>query len=271
MASRGLDHGPGVERLHPPSAGLAIDLAEVGKAFGDNRVLDGLSLHIRRGEFLAIVGRSGCGKSTLLRLLAGLDFPTQGSIAAEGKRIAAQIGEARIMFQDARLLPWRRVLDNVGIGRKGAWHAAALDALHSVGLAQRAGDWPGILSGGQRQRVALARALVSRPRLLLLDEPLGALDALTRLEMQELVEDVWQDQGFTAVLVTHDVAEAVALADRVIVLEGGAVALEQTIAVARPRRRGSAELAIVEGAILAQLTNRGAPRRAARPAIAATR
>ena len=271
MAARELDHGSGVEHLHPPSAGLAVDLADVGKEFGDNRVLDGLSLHIRRGEFLAIVGRSGCGKSTLLRLLAGLDFPSQGRIAAEGRRIAAESGAARIMFQDARLLPWRRVLDNVGIGLMGAWQAAALDTLHSVGLADRAGDWPGILSGGQRQRVALARALVSRPRLLLLDEPLGALDALTRLEMQELIEQLWQNRGFTAVLVTHDVAEAVALADRVIVLDGGTVALEQTIAAARPRRRGGAELAMVEAAILAQLRHRGDSLRAARPAIATAR
>ena len=165
-------------------------------------------------------------------------------------------------------MPWRRVIDNVGIGQKGAWRPAALSALRAVGLDGRSGDWPAVLSGGQRQRVALARALVSRPRLLLLDEPLGALDALTRLEMQDLIEEVWRAQGFTALLVTHDVGEAVALADRVIVLEGGAISLERRIEHRRPRPRGDAKLAAIEGEILGHLMRRGraAPQPTARRA-----
>ncbi len=248
--------------------GLEVRLDGIGKSFGEHKVLHELSLAVEPGEFLAIVGHSGCGKSTLLRMVAGLDTATQGSISVGGNPVASQVPEARIMFQDARLLPWRRVIDNVGIGQTGAWRPAALSALRSVGLDGRSGDWPAVLSGGQRQRVALARALVSRPRLLLLDEPLGALDALTRLEMQDLIEEVWRAQGFTALLVTHDVGEAVALADRVIVLEGGAISLERRIEHRRPRPRGDAKLAAIEGEILGHLMRRGraAPQPAARRA-----
>jgi sulfonate transport system ATP-binding protein len=259
---RALDAAPEsrIETTQAPApasrTGLEIRLDGIGKSFGAYKVLQALSLAIEPGEFLAIVGHSGCGKSTLLRLLAGLDAPTLGSISVDGMPVTAQVPNARIMFQDARLLPWRRVIDNVGIGQTGAWRPAALSALRAVGLDGRSGDWPAVLSGGQRQRVALARALVSRPRLLLLDEPLGALDALTRLEMQELIEEVWRAQGFTALLVTHDVGEAVALADRVIVLEGGAISLERRIEQSRPRPRGHAQLASIEGEILGHLMHR---------------
>jgi sulfonate transport system ATP-binding protein len=146
---------------------------------------------------------------------------TSGSISGDGKPREGLDPAAVMMFQDARLLPWKRVLDNVALGLAKADQALALDALVKVGLETRAKDWPSILSGGQQQRVALARALASRPRLLLLDEPLGALDALTRLEMQDLIEALWQRQRFTALLVTHDAEEAVALADRVVVMEAG--------------------------------------------------
>jgi len=164
------------------------------------------------------------------------------------------------MFQEPRLLPWARVLANVevGLGRgvdARARQAQALAALCEVGLDDRAREWPAVLSGGQKQRVALARALVSRPRLLALDEPLGALDALTRIEMQRLIESVWRDQGFTAILVTHDVAEAVALADRVIVIEDGRIALDIDVDVPRPRRHGDSRLAALEGRILDHLFN----------------
>ena len=154
------------------------------------------------------------------------------------------------MFQDARLLPWKRVIDNVGLGLSGDWRQKARDALEAVGLADRAGEWPAALSGGQKQRVALARALIHQPRLLLLDEPLGALDALTRIEMQQLIERLWQRHGFTVLLVTHDVSEAVAIADRVILIEDGRVGLDLPVELARPRHRGSARLAALEAQVL---------------------
>jgi sulfonate transport system ATP-binding protein len=162
------------------------------------------------------------------------------------------------MFQEPRLLPWARVLSNVEVGlgreRKSAdAQARAEHALVEVGLDDKRGQWPAVLSGGQKQRVALARALVSQPRALAFDEPLGALDALTRISMQALLERVWRDQGFTAILVTHDVAEAVALADRVLVIEDGRIAQDVVVDLPRPRRRGSAELAALEGAILKHL------------------
>jgi sulfonate transport system ATP-binding protein len=158
-----------------------------------------------------------------------------------------------MMFQDARLLPWRRVLANVALGLPMERREDATGALTEVGLAERGGDWPSILSGGQRQRVALARALASRPNVLLLDEPLGALDALTRLEMQSLIERVWQEHGFTAVLVTHDVEEAVALADRIIVLAEGTVALDMRVDLPRPRDHAARRFTEIKRAILNQV------------------
>jgi sulfonate transport system ATP-binding protein len=219
--------------------------------------LDGVDLHVPAGQFVAIVGRSGCGKSTLLRLIAGLDEPSAGTIEVAGLS-AGWARLARIMFQEPRLLPWARVDANVAIGLgPTADGTQALnrsrDALATVGLVDRAGEWPSTLSGGQKQRVALARALVSAPRILALDEPLGALDALTRIEMQRLLEQVWLSNGLTAILVTHDVAEAVALADRIVLLDQGAIAANIPVALPRPRRRGLAEFARVEAAILERL------------------
>lgn len=161
-----------------------------------------------------------------------------------------------MMFQDARLLPWKTVIDNVGLGLKSRWRDAALQALAAVGLENRAGEWPAALSGGQKQRVALARALIHRPGLLLLDEPLGALDALTRLEMQALIESLWLDQGFTVLLVTHDVSEAVMMADRVLLIEEGKIGLDLTVDIARPRRRGSSRLAELEETVLNRVMGR---------------
>jgi sulfonate transport system ATP-binding protein len=235
--------------------GLSLTIRGLHKSFGDNAVLRGIDLHIPAGQFVAIVGRSGCGKSTLLRLIAGLDRATAGTIGFGGD---AREQDVRVMFQEPRLLPWARVLSNVevGLGRERASvdaQARAEDALVEVGLGDKREQWPSVLSGGQKQRVALARALVSRPRVLAFDEPLGALDALTRISMQRLLERVWRDQGFTAILVTHDVSEAVALADRVLVIEDGRVAHDFTVDIARPRQRGSAELASLEGSILKKL------------------
>ena len=157
-----------------------------------------------------------------------------------------------MMFQDARLLPWQRVIANVGVARGPDWRRRALEALGAVGLADRADEWPRVLSGGQRQRVALARALISRPRVLLLDEPFGALDALTRVEMHRLLERLWREHGFTAILMTHDVAEAVALADRVLALREGSIALDLPIPHRKQRRGASeAELTALRARILA--------------------
>ena len=242
---------PGVKGRSQADPGLTIDIQAVDKAFGARRVLEGIDLHIEPGEFVAIVGRSGCGKSTLLRLVAELETPSTGSIELDGAPIAPHREDVRIMFQDARLLPWKHVADNIGLGLAASdAPARSRAALAQVGLADRALDWPAVLSGGQRQRVALARALVHSPRLLLLDEPLGALDALTRIEMQQLIESLWQQQGFTALLVTHDVSEAVALADRVLLIEDGRIALDERVPLARPRSRGNPRFAAIEERIL---------------------
>ena len=235
--------------------GAALRLNGVGRDFGAHTVLRGIDLQVPAGEFLAIIGRSGCGKSTLLRLLAGLDQPTRGRIALGSGEAPAH---ARIMFQEPRLLPWAPVLDNVVVGVSeseplAARQERARELLAEVGLATRANEWPGILSGGQRQRVALARALVSRPEVLLLDEPLGALDALTRIEMQRLLERLWLNQGFTAVLVTHDVGEALALADRVVLIDRGTITLDLRVNLPRPRRKDQPELGVLEERILEQL------------------
>ncbi|QIB32910.1 ATP-binding cassette domain-containing protein [Ancylobacter pratisalsi] len=239
----------------PVAGGIAASFNAVRRDFGAKRVLAGIDLQIEAGQFIAIVGKSGCGKSTLLRLLAGLDQPSGGSITSDGKPLE---GLTRIMFQEPRLLPWQRVLANVEVGLppevKGEQrHERALAALAQVGLADRAGEWPSVLSGGQKQRVALARALISGPQILALDEPLGALDALTRIEMQRLVEHIWREQGFTTVLVTHDVSEAVALADRIILIDDGRIALDLDVPLPRPRRRGNADSARLEGLILERL------------------
>jgi sulfonate transport system ATP-binding protein len=233
-----------------------VGIRNVGIAFGGRTVLENCDVEISVGEFVAIIGRSGCGKSTLLRSVVGLETPQTGTIHLG--RVAGHNSkpDIRVMFQDSRLLPWRRVLPNVMLGLEPAVIPQARKALAQVGLAERANDWPATLSGGQRQRVALARALVHDPNLLLLDEPLGSLDALTRIEMQQLIEDVWRSRGFTAMLVTHDVAEAVSLADRVILIEGGCVALDEVVNIPRPRTRGSARFAALEERILGRVLQR---------------
>ena len=245
------------------SHGLAIDVRGLKKSFGDNQVLSGIDLRVAPGEFVAIVGRSGCGKSTLLRLLLGLERPSAGVFSfQDGDKRIDDCRVARVMFQEPRLLPWASVIANVEVGlgqdrkhgrKSPGARARALETLHAVELDGKRNAWPSVLSGGQKQRVALARALVSRPRILALDEPLGALDALTRITMQRLLERVWREQKFTALLVTHDVAEAVTLADRVIVIDNGEIALDIRVDLPRPRRRGSAEVAALEGRILDEL------------------
>lgn len=228
-----------------------VRLEHVRKAFGDRVVLDDLDLTIQPGEFVAVLGRSGAGKSTLLRLLARLDAgPESGNVdAAE---------QPAVMFQDARLLPWRDVRTNVALGLGDTAGRSdpgeRVDAvLSEVGLADRGDAWPRTLSGGQRQRVALARALVAEPELLLLDEPFSALDAFTRAEAHELVLRLWRRHGPAVVLVTHDVNEAVRLADRIIVLDGGRVAHDEHIDLPRPRSADDAQVQRLTAALTARL------------------
>lgn len=221
------------------AGGVQLHIRNVSKTFGPTRVLSGIDLNIKQGEFVAIVGRSGCGKSTLLRLIAGLDQTTNGTILVDAQAINGIHPDTRVLFQDSRLLPWKKNIDNVRIGVKNGNTKTACEALKQVGLEHKENVWPAILSGGQRQRVALARALAGNPRLLLLDEPLGALDALTRIEMQQLIERLWLEQQFTVLLVTHDVSEAVALADRVVIIEDGKIGLDLRISLSRPREHDS--------------------------------
>ncbi|HEY0065108.1 MAG TPA: ATP-binding cassette domain-containing protein [Telluria sp.] len=228
--------------------GVGVSLHGVGKSYDDKLVLSGIDLELAPGEFVAVIGRSGCGKSTLLRSIAGLETTDTGKIQTGAP---GDTPDLRIMFQEARLLPWKTVLDNVALGLKGRRaYAEAEAALATVGLAARATEWPTVLSGGQRQRVALARALVHDPALLLLDEPLGALDALTRIEMQQLIESLWRERGFTAVLVTHDVQEALALADRVLLIENGKLALDLRVGLPRGKRRGTEAFGRLEQILL---------------------
>ena len=233
-----------------PKGGVKLEARSLTKKYGEREVLRKAQLTVEPGQFIAIVGRSGCGKSTLLRLVAGLEAASSGALSIDDKAVHGLHDDTRIMFQEARLLPWRRVLDNVVLGLPPEARARGEEVLAQVGLADRKNEWPSRLSGGQRQRVALARALVRQPRLLLLDEPLGALDALTRIEMHRLIESLWQQHRFTALLVTHDVQEAVALADRVILIEDGRIALDENISLARPRSQGDAEFARIEKRIL---------------------
>ena len=210
----------------------AVVVRNVGRRFGDRSVLHGVELAVRRGEILVIVGQSGCGKSTLLRIIGGLDQGYEGDVSVQG--------QVAFGFQDARLLPWARVWENVVFGLRGAkreLRERAIQALADVRLQDQVDAWPATLSGGEAQRAALARALIRDPDVLLLDEPFGALDALTRLRMQALVSDLWRRHDFALILVTHDVEEAVLLADRIAVLDQGAVADLIEVELPRPRSR----------------------------------
>jgi len=215
-------------------AGLVARVRGHRRAFGDHVVLEDVDLDIRPGEFVALLGRSGCGKSTLLRGLARLDPVPAGEIELAGRTSVA--------FQEPRLLPWQRVRDNVALNLlnspvKRQRRELADRALAEVGLTDKADAWPLQLSGGQAQRVSLARALVREPELLLLDEPFSALDALTRIEMHRLVIELWRRHSMAVLIVTHDVDEALALADRVVVLEGGRVAATWEVTLPRSDRR----------------------------------
>jgi sulfonate transport system ATP-binding protein len=243
------------ETIRPSDFAPFLSVHSVSKGFAERKVLHRLDLAVQEGEMVAIVGKSGCGKSTLLRLLAGLEKPNEGTIAVDSNLVNGRNRSARLMFQDSALLPWNTVLENVALAApdRTRRRELALEALKQVGLVHRANDWPAILSGGQRQRVALARALASDARLILFDEPLGALDALTRLEMQNLIEKLWHQRGFTAILVTHDVEEAVALADRVLLMQHGEFSHESLVSLPRPRDRASAAFAALKTEILSRV------------------
>ncbi len=219
----------------PRPAGAVVRLRGLSRSFGDLVVLDGLDLDLRAGEFVALLGHSGSGKTTLLRALAGLDPGVRGDVRTGGT--------PAVVFQDPRLLPWRSVLQNVALGLRDADPAGrARRALAEVGLEGREDAWPRQLSGGQRQRVALARALVREPDLMLLDEPFSALDALTRVSAQALVNDLWQRHRPAVLLVTHDVEESLLLADRVLIVDGGRIAYDERFDLERPRRRDHPDL-----------------------------
>src|SRR5664279_499221 len=224
----------------------AVVVRDLHRSFGGREVLRGIDLTIGRGQFVALLGRSGSGKSTILRALAGLDDGVQGELLVPERRA--------VVFQDPRLLPWADVIANVVLGQRGRdARARGLEALGEVGLEGHERDWPKTLSGGEAQRVALARALVRQPELLLLDEPFGALDALTRIKMHALVEQLCARHHPAVLLVTHDVDEAVLLADRVLVLTDGNVSLDLDVRLANPRQRGDPEFIELRTLLLSEL------------------
>ncbi|OCO99218.1 MULTISPECIES: ABC transporter ATP-binding protein [unclassified Ensifer] len=251
----------------PPAAvpnALKLDVEHVSHAFeiGNQTyaVLDDINLTIAPGEFVALLGPSGCGKSTLLRLAAGLDTPSAGSLLEDAAPITRPDPSRLLVFQDATLFPWLTVWKNVaaGLDARGvlAHERHRVDQLlRLVRLEDFADAYPHQLSGGMAQRVAIARALVNDPRLLLLDEPFGKLDSLTRLKMQNELLSLWKDRRFTALLVTHDVEEALLLADRVIVLSDrpARIVAEVPVTKQHPRRRDDADLVALRGHLLAKL------------------
>jgi sulfonate transport system ATP-binding protein len=234
------------------TANTAVYASGVTRTFGDREVLRGLGISIGPGEFAALLGRSGTGKSTLLRILGGLDPDYGGEVLVPQRRA--------VVFQEPRLLPWQRVLPNVALGLKpanrrdrGQLRERSVSALGEVGLAAHARAWPVTLSGGEAQRVALARALVREPQLMLLDEPFGALDALTRARMHRLLQDLCARHRPAVLLVTHDVDEAILLADRVLVLSDGSITVDLPVRLGRPRDRSDAEFTVLRTRLLAEL------------------
>ncbi|MRW87471.1 ATP-binding cassette domain-containing protein [Pseudoduganella sp. FT26W] len=228
-----LADGPAAAPAPAPASTLAAQVRGARKVFDGKAVLDGFDLAIGQGEFIALLGKSGSGKTTLLRMLAGLDDVDSGSVLVAERRT--------VVFQEPRLVQSKRVIDNVLLGLDLSQRQSALSALEEVGLASHADAWPATLSGGEAQRVALARALLRAPQLLMLDEPFAALDALTRIKMQALVAQLCRRHRPAVLLVTHDVDEAIQLADRVLVLSGGRTILDERIALDHPRQRGAHE------------------------------
>lgn len=224
-----------------------LSLRGIDKRFhlaqGELHVLDDIALDVRPGEFVCIVGASGCGKSTLLRLVAGLDENYSGDIRYEGRAVKGTALERGFIFQEHRLFPWLSVEENIRLAFAATRVPAAeqkqrvLEQIHRVGLDGFEAAYPHQISGGMAQRAAIARALVNRPRLLLLDEPLGALDALTRLKLQQELQRIWQESGVTMIMVTHDIEEAVFLADRIVVLDARPGRIKRIVPVDLPHPR----------------------------------
>jgi sulfonate transport system ATP-binding protein len=236
----------GAKAIAGAAGGQAVRVRNLVRAFGERRVLDGLDMDIAPGEFVALLGASGCGKSTLLRILADLDREISGDVIVPVRRAVA--------FQAPRLMPWKSVWRNVVLGLPGSPdRLRAQAALEEVGLGHRANAWPKALSGGEAQRASLARALVREPDLLLLDEPFAALDALTRIKAQDLVAELWQRHGCAVLLVTHDVEEAVLLADRILVMKDGIIAHDVALDRTRPRDRGDVDLVALRTRLLGWL------------------
>jgi sulfonate transport system ATP-binding protein len=235
-------------------------LEHVGKTYPNGvHALDGISISVGPGEILAIVGGSGCGKSTLLRAVSGLDTPSQGRVLLDGQQVTSPHEKIGIIFQEPRLLPWLSVADNVAFGLEERPRAERKERVASavarVGLSDKTNMWPRELSGGQTQRVAIARALVPRPEVLLLDEPFSALDAFTRIDLQNHLLDLWADSRPTLILVTHDVDESVVLADRIMVMRSrpGRIFEEISAELPRPRDRQSAAFDFIKRRVLAAL------------------
>jgi sulfonate transport system ATP-binding protein len=245
--------------------GSLLSLQDVHKTFlVDGKpleVLQGIRLEVHAGEFVCLLGASGCGKSTLLKMIAGLDWPSQGSLRLNGRPIEGPGLERGIVFQDHRLFPWLTVEQNVLLGLDASSlspaqkQRAVREHIHLVGLDGFEKAYPGQLSGGMAQRAAIARGLVAQPQILLLDEPLGALDSLTRTYLQDELLRIWREEGTTMLMVTHDVEEAVYLSDRVVVLDPRPGRLRRVVEIdlPRPRQRGSSAFAAVKDAILQEL------------------
>jgi len=237
-----------------------LSLQRVGKTYPNGvRALDGISLDVEPGEIVAVIGGSGCGKSTLLRAISGLDTPSQGQVVLDGAPVTRPHEKIGVIFQEPRLLPWLSVADNVGFGiddrPKRERHDRIGTVLERVGLSDKAKVWPRELSGGQAQRVAIARALVPQPEVLLLDEPFSALDAFTRVDLQDHLLALWADTKPTLIHVTHDVDEAIVLADRVVVMRPrpGRIADQIAIDLPRPRDRQSAAFDFAKRRVMAAL------------------
>lgn len=219
-----------------------LDIRALGKVYPTGaHALSDVSLHVPQGEIVAIIGGSGCGKSTLLRLVAGLERPSTGEVRVDGDAILAPHAQVGLVFQEPRLLSWLTVAENVAFGldhlQKAERARRVQEALRRVGLADYGPRWPRQLSGGQAQRIALSRALVAHPRVLLLDEPFSALDAFTRADLQDHLLDLWADTRPTLLLVTHDVEEALYLADRIVILKPRPGRISQVVPVQLPRPR----------------------------------